>query len=59
MSAKPNETKESGDRVPVAVTLPEALADRLKDFCREFRVTPDKVIERALVEYFREGDMSH
>jgi predicted transcriptional regulator len=43
----------------VSVTLPAALVDRLKEFCREYRVTPDLVVERALAEYFREGDMSH
>ncbi|GAB4239221.1 MAG: hypothetical protein OHK0028_16950 [Deltaproteobacteria bacterium] len=59
MSAEPNESKGNGNREPVTVTLPTALADRLKEFCREFRVTPDKVMERALIEYFREGDMSH
>lgn len=59
MSGKTGGERETTERIPVTVTLPEAIADRLKDFCREFRVTPDKVIERALVEYFREGDMSH
>jgi hypothetical protein len=45
--------------VPVTVTLPAALVDQLKEFCRNCRVTRDIVVERALVEYFREGDMSH
>ncbi len=45
--------------VPVTVTLPAALADQLKEFCRNYRVTRDIVVERALVEYFREGEMSH
>jgi len=45
--------------VSVTVTLPAALADQLKEFCRNCRVTRDIVVERALVEYFREGDMSH
>ena len=52
-------TGEDKERVTVSVTLPPKLADRLKEFCREFRVPADKVVERALVEYFREGDMSH
>ena len=47
------------DPVSVTVTLPAALADQLKEFCRNCRVTRDIVVERALVEYFREGDMSH
>jgi hypothetical protein len=41
------------------VTLPSVLVDQLREFCRECRVTPDMVVERALVEYFREGEMSH
>lgn len=47
------------DPVSVTVTLPAALVDQLKEFCRNCRVTRDIVVERALVEYFREGDMSH
>jgi hypothetical protein len=39
--------------------LPVVLLDRLREFCREYRVTPDMVVERALADYFREGDMSH
>jgi len=51
----------NGDREPVSVTvtLPAALADQLKEFCRNCRVPRDIVMERALIEYFREGDMSH
>jgi predicted transcriptional regulator len=45
--------------VTVTVTLPAELVDRLKEFCRNCRVTRDIVVERALGEYFREGDMSH
>jgi hypothetical protein len=53
--------KGNGGREPikVTVTLPSALVDQLKEFCRNCRVTRDIVVERALVEYFREGDMSH
>ena len=53
--------KGSGEREPVSVTvtLPAALADQLKEFCRNCRVPRDIVVERALIEYFREGDMSH
>jgi hypothetical protein len=50
---------EERETVSVTVTLPAALADQLKEFCRNFRVPPDIVVERALIEYFREGDMSH
>lgn len=38
--------------------LPE-IVDLLNAFCREKNVPPDRVVERALIEYFREGDMSH
>jgi len=61
MSGKTGEKKGNGERDPVSVTvtLPSALVDQLKEFCRNCRVTRDIVVERALVEYFREGDMSH
>ncbi len=59
MSAKASKVKGNGEREPVTVTLPAGLVDQIKEFCREYRVTPDLVVERALVEYFREGDMSH
>ena len=61
MNGKTGREKGNGERdpVPVTVTLPSALADQLKEFCRNCRVTRDIVVERALVEYFREGDMSH
>ena len=59
MSAGANRKRGNGEREPVTLTLPAALLDQLKEFCREYRVTPDLVVERALREYFREGDMSH
>ena len=61
MSGKTGGKKRNGEREPasVTVTLPSALVDQLKEFCRNYRVTRDIVVERALVEYFREGDMSH
>ena len=61
MSGKTGGKKGDGEReqVSVTVTLPSALADQLKEFCRNYRVTRDIVVERALVEYFREGEMSH
>jgi len=61
MNGKTGREKGNGERdpVPVTVTLPAALADQLREFCRNYRVTRDIVVERALIEYFREGDMSH
>ena len=61
MSGKKNRGTGNGEREPVSVTvtLPAALVDQLKEFCRNCRVTQDIVVERALGEYFREGDMSH
>ena len=61
MSGKTGGEKENGGREPVTVTLtlPSALVDQLKEFCRSYRVARDIVVERALIEYFREGDMSH
>jgi predicted transcriptional regulator len=61
MSGKTGGEKGNKEREPVSVTvtLPADLVDRLKEFCRNCRVTRDIVVERALGEYFREGDMSH
>lgn len=61
MSGKTGMGRGNGEREPVSVTvtLPSALVDQLKEFCRNCRVTRDIVVERALVEYFREGEMSH
>ena len=53
---KGNEERET---VSVTVTLPAALVDQMREFCRNCRVPRDIVVERALIEYFREGDMSH
>jgi len=49
----------NGGREQITVSLPAELVETLRDFCRDKRVTPELVVERALVEYFREGDMSH
>jgi hypothetical protein len=38
--------------------LPE-IVELLDAFCKDKKVPPDRVVERALVEYFREGEMSH
>ena len=47
------------DRKKVTVLLPAELHQTLAEFCREQNVSRDLVVERALREYFREGDMSH
>ncbi len=52
-------SREARPREPVTLTLPVEMLARLREFCREYRVTTDQVVERALAEYFREGDMSH
>jgi hypothetical protein len=49
----------NGGRERITVSLPAELAETLRAFCRDKRVTPELVVERALAEYFREGDMSH
>jgi hypothetical protein len=61
MSGKTGGEKGTGEResISVTVTLSASMVERLKEFCRNCRVTPDIVVERALGEYFREGDMSH
>lgn len=46
-------------REKITVSLPVELFEKLSDFCREQKVSPDLVVERALLDYFREGDMSH
>ena len=46
-------------REQITLWLPAELVDTLREFCRDKRVGPELVVERALVEYFREGDMSH
>ncbi len=51
--------EEKGTREPVTVNLPSELREKLSAFCREHGVSPDLVVERALADYFREGDMSH
>jgi len=47
------------DRKEVTVMLPAELHQTLAEFCREQQVSRDLVVERALTEYFLEGDMSH
>jgi len=50
---------EPGVRERITVSLPAEIAEQLAEFCREKKVSPDRVVERALADYFREGDMSH
>lgn len=48
-----------GERRRITLSLPSYILDALKEFCRDKNVLPEIVVERALEEYFREGDMSH
>jgi hypothetical protein len=59
MSAKAAGYDEKEERVPVKVLLSRETAERLAQFCNDCRVTPDQVVEHALADYFREGDISH
>lgn len=59
MTGETRGRKGNGVREQITVSLPAELAETLRSFCREKRVTPEQVLERALAEYFREGDMSH
>jgi len=60
MSQTGKDRKGSSDRRErvTFLLLPE-IVELLSAFCREKNVPPDRVVERALIEYFREGDMSH
>lgn len=59
MSGEGGRPKGNEARREVSVRLPAELAAQLESFCREKNVAADRVVERALIEYFREGDMSH
>ncbi len=60
MSQTGKDRKENADgRERVTFLLLSEIVDLLNAFCREKNVPPDRVVERALIEYFREGDMSH
>lgn len=52
-------SRGNGEREQITVSLPPALVERLREFCRDKSVSADRVVERALDDYFREGDMSH
>lgn len=59
MSEGRKKTKGNGERETITVSLPSEIAEKLAAFCREWKLPPDLVVERALADYFREGDMSH
>jgi len=59
MSKPETRKKGNGGREQVTISLPPDLLGKLQAFCRERNVPPDLVVERALADYFREGDMSH
>ena len=59
MSEEKGRKWPAGEKTRVTVTLPAHLHQTLSAFCREKKVSQDLVVERALTEYFREGDMSH
>ncbi len=50
---------DAGRRERISFLLQPEIIEMLAAFCREKSVPPERVVERALIEYFREGDMSH
>ena len=59
MSEGLKKPKGNGERETITVSLSPEIAERLAAFCREMKIAPDLVVERALADYFREGDVSH
>ena len=59
MSEQEKKEGTRAGREKITVSLPSDLHGKLVEFCREQRVSQDLVVERALADYFREGDMSH
>jgi predicted transcriptional regulator len=59
MSEGRKRSRGNGERETITVSLPPEIVERLAAFCREMKVSPDRVVERALADYFREGDVSH
>ncbi len=59
MSEGGKKSEAKGRRERVTVTLPSDLHGKLLEFCRDKKLSPDLVVERALADYFREGEMSH
>jgi hypothetical protein len=58
MSEPEGQGRGERGRERVTVTLPAELCAKLSEFCPEWKVSPDRVMEGALEDYFREGDMS-
>ena len=54
-----NRNGEKENRGALTLHLPVEIIERLEQFCRDHGVAADIAVERALREYFREGDMSH
>ncbi len=52
-------TKGSDGQRDLSVRIRADLAEQLESFCREKKIPAGRVVERALIEYFREGEMSH
>ena len=59
MSEGRKRSRGNGERETITVSLSPEIAERLAAFCREMKIAPDLVVERALADYFREGDVSH
>ncbi len=59
MSADKEMPRGNDGKREITARIPDDLAGQLESFCREKNVPPDRVVERALIEYFREGEMSH
>lgn len=59
MSASRKSDKNKDGRRDVTVSLSAEIVETLQTFCREKGISPDLVVERALIEYFREGEMCH
>jgi hypothetical protein len=59
MSTTRKSEKDRNGRRDVTVSLSADIVETLQTFCREKSVPPDIVVERALIEYFREGEMCH
>lgn len=51
--------KGNDGRRDITVSIPADLVEQLEAFCKEKNVAAGRVVERALIEYFREGEMSH
>ncbi|NIO15871.1 MAG: hypothetical protein GTN70_02540 [Deltaproteobacteria bacterium] len=50
---------EGEEKIRFEIQLSKHLFSRLSDFCREQKIEPSLVLERALEEYFHMGDVAH